>query len=135
MPRLRLASRGSRLALVQATLAAEALRAAAPGLEVEVVEVRTEGDERSEPLEVLGGRGVFTKEVDEAVLAGRADLAVHSCKDLPTLVHDELALAGLLPRGPAHDVLIGAASVEALPPKARVGTGSPRRAALPGVYP
>lgn len=129
MPRLRLASRGSRLALLQAAMAADALRAARPGLGVEVVEVRTEGDERPEPLEVIGGRGVFVKEVDEAVLDGRADAAVHSCKDMPTLLHEGLALAALLPRGPAHDVLLGAPSLAALPPGARVGTGSPRRAA------
>lgn len=129
MPRLRLATRGSRLALVQARLAAEALCAAAPGLDAEVVEVRTEGDERPEPLQALGGRGVFTKEVDEAVLAGRADAAVHSCKDMPTRLHEDLVLAALLPRGPAHDALLGAAGLEALPRGARVGTGSPRRTA------
>lgn len=129
MPRLRLATRGSRLALVQAAMAAEALCAARPGLAVEMVEVRTEGDERPEPLEVIGGRGVFVKEVDEAVLDGRADAAVHSCKDMPTRLHPDLALAAALPRGPAHDVLLGAPGLAALRPGARVGTGSPRRAA------
>lgn len=130
MPRLRLASRGSRLALLQAAMAAKALQAAQPGLEVEVLEVRTEGDARADtPIAELGGRGTFTKEVDARVLAGSADMAVHSCKDLPTALDGGLTLAALLARGPAHDVLLGGPGLEQLSAGARVGTGSPRRTA------
>lgn len=124
MPGLLVATRASRLALAQARLALAHL---GPG--ARLVEVRTEGDERPEPLAVIGGKGVFVKDVDDRVLAGEADLAVHSCKDIPTELHPELVVAALLPRGAAHDVLVGPARLGALPAGARVGTGSPRRVA------
>jgi len=129
MPRIALASRGSRLALTQARLAEDALRRAVPSLDLTLAEVRTEGDERPEPLTEIGGKGIFVKEVDDRVLEGSADLAVHSCKDMPTGLHAELTIAALLERGPAHDVLVGPFALAALPRGARLGTSSPRRGA------
>ena len=133
MSRLRLATRGSRLALAQSALAAEALRAADPALVVEYVEVRTEGDaDRETPLHVLGGRGVFVRAVERALLDGEADVAMHSLKDVPTAPAEGLTLAAILPRGDPRDALAasGGRRLAALPPGARVGTGSVRRRLL-----
>jgi hydroxymethylbilane synthase len=132
---LRLATRGSPLALAQAGLVAAELRRAWPGLETRLVVVATEGDRRRDAsTAALGGKGVFTAGVQRAVLDGRADLAVHSAKDLPARQLDELVLAAVPAREDPRDVLVGPdgplASVDALPEGARVGTGSPRRVAL-----
>lgn len=135
MSRLRLATRGSRLALAQCALAAEALRAADPGLDVELVEVRTEGDaDRETPLHVLGGRGVFVRAVERALLGGEADAAMHSLKDVPTAPAEGLTLAAILPRGDPRDALVASRGrrLAELPPGARVGTGSVRRRLLIG---
>jgi hydroxymethylbilane synthase len=105
---------------------------AGPGA-IEIVTVRTSGDAaRTRPLAEIGGKGLFVKELDEAVLARRVDLAVHSMKDLPTERPGGLALACLLPREDPRDALIArdAASIESLPQGATVGTSSPRRKAL-----
>ena len=118
---LKIGTRGSRLALAQAELAAAALRRA--GCETEIVVVRTRGDERTDmPLSELG-RGAFTDIFREKLARGELDAAVHSAKDLPTDEgHDNFFC---LPRADARDVLLSLPGREVL----RVGTGSPRRAA------
>jgi hydroxymethylbilane synthase len=130
---LRIATRGSQLALAQAELAAAALRDAHAGFEVELVTIATEGDrDRETPLTLLGGRGVFVIAVEEALLDGRADVAVHSLKDVPTQPVPGLTLAAFLERGDPRDVFVGSHGrrLADLPPGARVGTSSSRRAAL-----
>jgi hydroxymethylbilane synthase len=134
---LRIATRGSRLALWQATYVRELLLQAAPRRPVELVEVSTSGDrDRSSPLVEMGGQGAFTREVQQALLDHRADVAVHSLKDLPTQPVEGLQLASVPARGPRFDVLVlptgtslGVRRLEDLPPGARLGTGSPRRRA------
>ena len=104
-----------------------------PGLEVELVRVQTEGDvDRSTPLRVLGGRGVFVRAVERTLLAGEADIAVHSLKDVPTQEPEGLTLAAILQRGDPRDALVASAGrrLAALPAGARVGTSSQRRALL-----
>lgn len=127
--RLRLATRGSALARTQSGMVAAALGAL--GHEVELVLVTTHGDVSSAPLATLGGTGVFVGAVRAAVLAGEADFAVHSFKDLPTAAADGLALAAVPPREDPADALCARDGLDlaGLPIGARVGTGSPRRAA------
>lgn len=128
MPELRIATRRSPLALAQARLVAEALRAADPDTEVTLLEVVTAGDrDRSSPVAALGEVGAFVREVQRAVLDRRADVAVHSAKDLPVAGPDGLVTFHPA-RADARDALAGA-ELASLPPGARVGTGSPRRAA------
>jgi hydroxymethylbilane synthase len=131
---LRLATRGSALALAQSRLVADGLRAAWPELAVELVTVVTEGDRRRDvPAAALGGKGIFTAAVQQAVLDGRADLAVHSAKDLPAAQVPGLVLAAVPRRDDPRDVLVGRqvlTGLDDLDPGARVGTGSPRRVAL-----
>jgi hydroxymethylbilane synthase len=124
---LRLGSRGSRLALTQAELAADRLRAANPDLDVALVPITTAGDrDRSKPFGEIGQRGVFVKEIEEALLAGRVDVAVHSAKDMTSTLVDGLAVGAFLPREDARDALCGA---EGLAPGMRIGTASVRRKA------
>lgn len=129
MRALRIGSRGSPLALWQAAWVRDRLRALGRAAEIEII--RTSGDRLAErPLAAMGGKGVFVREIEEALLAGRVDLAVHSLKDLPTGQPAGLVLACIPEREDPHDLLIapGAPGLEALPPGAAVGTGSPRRA-------
>ena len=129
---IRIGTRGSRLARWQANWVAEQLRGLHTGLTVELVEIKTLGDrDRNSPLAEIGGMGVFTKEIQRAVLERSVDLAVHSLKDLPTQQSDILILAAVPPREDLADVLIAPAckTLEALPRAARLGTGSPRRRA------
>ena len=129
MRRLRLATRGSPLARWQADHVADLLRAAHPDLEVEAVLIETTGDRRTDaPITAIGGQGVFVKEVQQAVLDGRADLAVHSAKDLPSVTAPGLVLAAVPPRGEARDALVGRALAE-LDAGATVATGAARRRA------
>ncbi|HEX3255313.1 MAG TPA: hydroxymethylbilane synthase [Gaiellaceae bacterium] len=124
---LRLGSRGSRLALTQAELAAEALRSAYPDLDVALVPMTTAGDrDRSKPFGEIGERGVFVKEIEEALLEGRIDMAVHSAKDMTSTDVGGLTVAAFLPREDARDALCGA---EGLAPGMRIGTASVRRRA------
>ena len=124
---IRLGSRGSRLALTQAELAAEALRAAEPDADVAIVPMTTAGDrDRSRPFGEIGERGVFVKEIEEALVAGRIDVAVHSAKDMTSTNTSGLAVGAYLTREDARDALCGAA---ALRPGLRVGTASVRRRA------
>jgi len=119
---LRLATRGSELARWQAARVASLLR-----VPTELVIVSTTGDRRRDvPIHSIGGTAAFVKEVEEAVLDGRADLAVHSAKDLPSTTLDGLALAAVPERADARDALVGA-TLAGLPTGARVGTGSVRR--------
>jgi hydroxymethylbilane synthase len=121
---LRAATRGSRLARAQTDLVAALL-----GVEVETVVVETAGDRQTDvPIWELGGRGVFVKEVQAAVLSGRADFAVHSAKDLPSSTPEGLTIAAVPERADARDALVGQ-RFDALPPGARIGTGSVRRRA------
>ncbi|MDP0498790.1 MAG: hydroxymethylbilane synthase [Verrucomicrobiota bacterium JB022] len=121
---LRLATRQSPLAMAQAELAAAWLGEKL-GLETVLLPMTTTGDERLQwSLEAKGGKGLFTSELENALLNGEADLAVHSCKDLPTDNPAGLALGGFLPREDARDVLVHRVPVERLK---LVATGSPRR--------
>jgi hydroxymethylbilane synthase len=129
---LRIGTRGSPLALAQARLVAEALRDAHRwGPErIEIVPMTTTGDVINDrPLAEVGGKGLWTKELDRALIEGLTDVSVHSMKDVETLRPPELLVAAMLPRADVRDRLIGADSIEALPRGARVGTSSPRRAA------
>ncbi|HEX4414027.1 MAG TPA: hydroxymethylbilane synthase [Lacipirellulaceae bacterium] len=133
---LRLGTRGSQLARWQAEWVSAALQRL--GHRVELIEIATHGDvDRARPIEEIGTRGVFTKAIQDALLAGRVDIAVHSLKDLPTEPVEGLTLAAVPKRESAADVLVfprgmaenGRGSVEQLAPGARVGTGSLRRQA------
>lgn len=122
---IRIGSRGSRLALTQAELAAERLRG--PGIETALVPMTTAGDrDRTRPFGEIGARGVFVKELEEALLDGRIDVAVHSAKDMTSTTDAGLSVGAYLPRGDPRDALCGAA---ALRPGMRIGTDSARRRA------
>jgi hydroxymethylbilane synthase len=128
--RVRIGTRGSALALWQAKHAAARLSAAHPGLEVELVIVKTEGDRFADArLSASGGRGVFVKEIQDALLSGRVDLGVHSLKDLPTQQAEGTAIAAILERADPRDALVtrGAPTIDALREGAVLATGSPRR--------
>jgi hydroxymethylbilane synthase len=126
---VRVATRGSALALWQAEHVVALLRAVEPGLEVELEVVQTQGDRRRDvPIWELGGKGVFAKEVQAAVLDGRADIAVHSAKDLPSATPDGLVIAAVPERGDPRDALVGS-TLDALGEGATVATGSLRRRA------
>lgn len=134
MKALRLGTRGSVLARTQSGHVRDALQARRD-VRVELEIVRTRGDQfQDRPLPEIGGKGLFTAELDRALLQGDLDLAVHSLKDLPTEAPDGLALAALPERVDPRDVMVGPAgeetSLESLPPGARLGTGSLRRQAL-----
>ena len=130
-------SRGSRLALWQAEWIKAWLERLNPETKIHIEVIKTSGDVmRDVPLAVIGGRGIFTKEIEEALLDGRIDLAVHSLKDLPTMLHPQLAIAAIPEREDSRDALvlrnggpIGASSIMELPQRAVVGTSSLRRLA------
>ncbi|AHX15255.1 porphobilinogen deaminase [Dyella jiangningensis] len=129
---LRIATRKSALALWQAEHVAAELRATHPGLVVELVPMSTRGDEiLDKPLATIGGKGLFLKELEVAMLEGRADLAVHSLKDVPAALEPGFTLPAILPRADAADAFVSNdyADLAALPLGARVGTSSLRRQA------
>jgi hydroxymethylbilane synthase len=129
---IRIGTRGSPLALVQARMVAEALRDTHGwGPErIEIVPMTTTGDVvQDRPLAEVGGKGLWTKELDRALIEGRTDISVHSMKDVETIRPPELLIAAMLPRADVCDRLIGADSIDALAEGARVGTSSPRRSA------
>ncbi|HSJ07443.1 MAG TPA: hydroxymethylbilane synthase [Longimicrobiales bacterium] len=133
--KLRLGSRGSTLALWQANHVQARLRSLHPGLDVEIDVLHTTGDLITDvPLAMIGDKGLFTKEVDGAVLDGRVDLAVHSFKDVPTRLPDGLVLAAVMEREDPRDAFLPApgrtAALGELPAGARVGTSSLRRRAI-----
>jgi len=122
---IRIGSRGSRLALTQAELAAERLRP--DGVEIALVPITTAGDkDRTKPFGEIGSRGVFVKEIEEALLAGRIDVAVHSAKDMTSSDTEGLVVGAYLEREDARDALCGASELQA---GMRVGTASVRRKA------
>jgi hydroxymethylbilane synthase len=131
----RIATRGSPLALWQAERVAARLVASDVGLVCELVVVRTTGDVSQRPLAAIAGQGVFVKEIQEALVSGRADLAVHSAKDLPGVTPPGLVLACVPERDDPRDAMVGS-TFEDLRPGAEVATGSPRRRAqLAGLRP
>jgi hydroxymethylbilane synthase len=128
MTTLKIGSRGSALALAQAEWVKRKLKET--GLQVDINIIKTSGDRFVDgPIQSLGGKGVFTKEIEDALLRGEIDLAVHSMKDLPTEVPEGLAVAAVPHREDARDVLVSRKNIplKALPDGARVGTGSLRR--------
>jgi hydroxymethylbilane synthase len=133
-PLLRIGTRGSPLALAQAHEVRRLLAAASAAEEArfEIVVIRTTGDMiQDRPLSEAGGKGLFTKEIDAAMLDGRIDVAVHSSKDLPTILPDGVAIAGYLPREDVRDALISAKAdtIAGLPRGCSLGTASLRRQA------
>ena len=125
-------SRGSKLALWQAEQARESLR----GYDVRIEIIKTTGDVKNDPLSVIGGKGVFTKELEDALLDRRIDIAVHSLKDLPTMLPEGLSITAICEREDPRDALVlrfgsdvDAAALENLPRGAIVGTSSQRRLA------
>src|SRR5215468_6476819 len=132
MSAIRLGTRGSPLALWQANFVADQLRAVAHGRSVELVLIETHGDrDQASALSAMGGFGVFTKAIQNALLDGRAEVAVHSLKDLPTIPEPKLELASVPPRGPTGDAFISRKHrrFDDLPEGATVGTSSLRRRA------
>jgi hydroxymethylbilane synthase len=126
---IRIGTRGSPLALVQANMVRDRL-AAAHGLVGEIVIIKTTGDMvQDRALAEIGGKALWTKELDRALLGHEIDCAVHSMKDVETIRPDAIIIAAMLPRADVRDRLIGADSIAALPANAMVGTSSPRRAA------
>jgi len=122
---IRVGSRGSRLALTQAELAAARLRG--PGVEIALVPITTAGDrDRSKPFGEIGTRGVFVKELEEALLGRRIDVAVHSAKDMTATDPEGLAVGAYIERDDPRDALCGA---DAVRPGMRIGTASARRKA------
>ncbi len=129
--RARLGTRGSALARAQSEIVRRDLEARHPGLLIEIEEIRTSGDRLQRgPLAPVGGKGLFVKEIEDALLAGSVDFAVHSMKDMPAIVRDGLVFAATPPRADPHDVLVSRApDLASLPRGARVGTASVRRRA------
>lgn len=129
-------SRGSKLALWQAEHARASLLQLNPEIDIRIEVIKTTGDVKKDPLSVIGGKGVFTKELEDALLDGRIDIAVHSLKDLPTILPNGLSISAIGKREDARDALVLAAGSEFdatalgnLPRGAIVGTSSPRRLA------
>src|SRR6266536_890325 len=127
-------SRGSKLALTQTNMIKHQLELCNPGLLVHVDIIKTSGDVSREPLSVIGGKGVFTKELEDALLDGRIDIAVHSLKDLPTIIPERLTIGAVCERADPRDALVlrrdvdqNGASLDTLPEGAVVGTSSQRR--------
>jgi hydroxymethylbilane synthase len=135
--KIRIGTRGSQLALVQANMVADGLRAHNPGLETEIVIIKTSGDWKPEQgetylSEAQGGKGLFAREIEQALLENRVDCGVHSLKDMPSFLPDGLVIDHVLPREDARDVFVSARykSLAELPKGAIVGTASPRRQAF-----
>lgn len=134
--KLVIGSRGSKLALVQAETIKAELERLEPSLAVSIEIIKTSGDVKTDPLSVIGGKGVFTKELEDALLDRRIDVAVHSLKDLPTIVPEGLVIAAITKREDPRDALVlnkklrlSAPAIASLPRGAIVGTSSPRRLA------
>jgi hydroxymethylbilane synthase len=123
-------TRGSRLALRQVEIIVDKLRATSRGVTIEVREIKTEGDRSAAPLSEIGGVGVFTKAIEDALLAREVDIAVHSLKDLPPELPEGLIIGAIPERGDVRDALVArdGAKLADLPAGARTGTGSGRRA-------
>jgi hydroxymethylbilane synthase len=129
-PTLRIGSRPSKLALIQAGMVRDAIAAAAPGLACEVIAIRTSGDKNLSPsLADIGGKGLFIKELEQALAQRRINIAVHSMKDLPAALAPEFRIAAAPKRENPHDALItrDGSAIKSLRPGAKLGTSSPRR--------
>ena len=131
---LKIGTRASKLARRQTVLFCDYLRNGCPhqNFEFQIIDITTSGDKHlATPLYDIGGKGLFCKELDEALLDGRIDIAVHSAKDLESKLHDNLTIACILPRANKNDILLSHLypSFDSLPSGARVGTSSPRRKA------
>lgn len=130
-------SRGSKLALTQAEMVKARLGALHPQLSVTIEVVKTSGDVKNDPLSVIGGKGVFTKELEDALIEGQIDIAVHSLKDLPTVTPDSLLIAAICKREDPRDALVlrrgrygkSKLDIANLPKGMTIGTSSPRRLA------
>lgn len=130
MRTIRVGTRGSNLALWQASYVREALEQSNPGIRFEQVIIKTGGDlDQKSSLTRIGGQGIFTKEIEKALLEDEIDIAVHSLKDLPSTMPDALGLGAVPVRGPVEDVLVTeqGLSLKQLPEKAKIATGSIRR--------
>lgn len=127
--RVRLGGRGSELSRVQAQLATDAMSRV--GIESEFIAIRTEGDRDRRSLRTIGGQGLFVRAVEESLLNGEIDIAVHSAKDMPPQLDDSAPIVAYLPRGDVRDALVSRDHLDLfqLAPAARIGTGSRRRAA------
>jgi hydroxymethylbilane synthase len=130
LKRIRVGTRGSRLAIAQTEIALAALRRAHPGVRFEVVKISTKGDVDKRPLFTMDEKGIFEKEVNEAVKKGEVDFAVHSLKDVPSDLSDELVVACIPKRASPNDVLVNdkGQKLKELAPGSTVGTSSLRRA-------
>ncbi len=129
---IKIGTRGSKLALWQANHVREMIEALSPGLQVELVVIKTKGDKILDaPLAKIGGKGLFVKEIEEALLEERVDMAVHSMKDVPTELPPGLVIGAIPPREEPWDLLVAKeeASLDSLPRGAKVGTSSLRRQA------
>src|SRR5205085_7853308 len=132
MQGLKLGTRGSSLALAQSRKVAAAIETAQrwPEGYIEIVVIATTGDKvQDRPLADIGGKALWTKELDRALLEGEVDFCVHSMKDVESVRPESIHIAAVRPRGDVRDRIIGAASIDKLKPRAVVGTSSPRRAA------
>ncbi|RKI42784.1 hydroxymethylbilane synthase [bacterium D16-51] len=126
--KIRIGTRGSRLALEQTNLVIAALQERFPEVFIEKTVIRTEGDKvLNKPLPAFGGKGVFITELEDALLNGEIDLAVHSAKDMPSELDKNLVIAGVLPREDARDVLVSKKGALVEGDGFVIGTGSPRR--------
>ena len=126
--KLRIGSRDSTLAVIQSRLVMDRLREAHPALELELITMKTTGDRiLDRPLEQVGGKGLFVKELDAALRDGRVDLTVHSCKDLPMVLPEDLPLAAFLPREDPRDALVLPERAAGWDRTKPVGSASPRR--------
>jgi hydroxymethylbilane synthase len=129
MTNIRIGTRGSALALAQTEIVKKLLLSATPGLNIEVMVIKTEGDISTEPLTIIGGKGVFVKEIENALLSGEIDMAVHSLKDMQSVSPEGLQIAAYLLREDPCDMLFSKQgyTIRSLPESARVGTSSLRR--------
>ena len=128
MRTIRVGSRESKLAVIQSELVMDAIRAVRPDLRLELVTMKTTGDKiLDRTLDQIGGKGLFVKELDAALLDGRVDLTVHSCKDLPMEVDPAIPLAGFSKREDPRDVLVLPQGVAELDPAKPIGCASARR--------
>ena len=129
MTNIRIGTRGSALALAQTEIVKRLMLSVNPGLNIEVLVIKTEGDISTEPLAVIGGKGVFVKEIETALLSGEIDMAVHSLKDMQSISPEGLLIAAYLLREDPCDMLFSGHgyTIQSLPESARVGTSSLRR--------
>jgi hydroxymethylbilane synthase len=127
---IKIGTRGSKLALTQANLVADSFKKIAPGITAEICVIKTSGDIMQDvSLLKIGGKGVFVKEIEDALLCGTVDLAVHSMKDVPTEIPEGLTFAAIMQREDVRDILVSKNNrkMEFMPRGARIGTGSMRR--------